>query len=286
MRLRQCGRIVDAIARHGHDTAFGLQFFHHFGLLVRQHLGLDPVDIQFARHGLGGGGIVTREHHDPDAFGVQVANRLGGGCLDGIGHADKPGGFAIEGDEHHGLSFRTPLVRLPDQFARIDALVSHQPDIAQRHHAPVHLANNAFAGHGRKIFRLRMIDAAFFRAPYNGCRQRVFGSALQTGSQPQHVCFIMAVGRLHRHQTGLAFGQRAGLVHHQRIHFFHHFQRFGVLYEYTRRCALARAHHDGHGRRQAQSARTGDDQHRHGVDHRMRKTWLRPPDIPDDKSQN
>ncbi len=67
---------------------------------------------------------------------------------------------------------------------------------------------------------------------------------------------------------GLAFGQRPGLVEHQRSQFTRLFERGGVLDQDARLCAATDADHDRRGRCQAQRTRARDHQHRHRIDDR------------------
>jgi hypothetical protein len=45
------------------------------------------------------------------------------------------------------------------------------------------------------------------------------------GGKPQHVFFLEAGSRHHGHDLWFAFGQRPGLVHHERIDLLHPLQR-------------------------------------------------------------
>ncbi len=103
----------------------------------------------------------------------------------------------------------------------------------------------------------------------------MFAPALQTGGEPQQAGFVVTGGRLHAHQFGFAFGQRAGLVDHQGIDLAQHLDRFGVLEQDAAGGAFAHRDHDRHGRRQAQRAGARDDQHRHRIDQRVRQARLR-----------
>ena len=108
----------------------------------------------------------------------------------------------------------------------------------------------------------------------------MFAGSLQTGAQPQHFVGIEADQRNDRGQFRLALGQRTGLVHHQRVHLLHGFQRLGILDQHAQCRAATGADHDGHRRGQSQRARAGDDQHRHRVDDGMGEARLRSPDAP------
>ena len=78
----------------------------------------------------------------------------------------------------------------------------------------------------------------------------------------------------------LAFGQRAGLVDHQRVDLLHPLQRFGVLDQHAGLRAAADADHDRHRRGQAERAGAGDDQHAHGRDQAEGQARLGPEQRP------
>ena len=63
-------------------------------------------------------------------------------------------------------------------------------------------------------------------------------------------------------------------------------ERFGVLEQHAGVAPRPVADHDRHRRRQAERARARDDQHRDGVDERVRQTRLGPDDAPDDERQH
>ena len=97
MRLRQGRGIVDAVARHGHDASLRLQLLDDGRLLLGQHFRLDAVDAQFFCHRLRRDAIVAGEHDDLHAFFMQCADRVRGGSLDRIGHADQARRLAVDG---------------------------------------------------------------------------------------------------------------------------------------------------------------------------------------------
>ncbi len=75
-----------------------------------------------------------------------------------------------------------------------------------------------------------------------------------------------------RHDVGhlrLATGQRAGLVEGENGNFFRALQRLGVFDQNSGARALPGADHDRRRRRQPERARTGNDQHGHGIDQRL-----------------
>ena len=107
--------------------------------------------------------------------------------------------------------------------------------------------------------------------------------AFETGREPEQFVFADPWRRPHRHNPGLAFGQRAGLVDDQRVDLLEPLERLRVLDEHARSRAPPDADHDRHRRREAERARAGDDQHRHRRDEAIGHARLGPPDRPGDE---
>ena len=93
----------------------------------------------------------------------------------------------------------------------------------------------------------------------------------------------MRIEARRRHDGGdgrLAFGQRAGLVDHQRIDLLHALERFGVADQHAGLRAAPDADHDRHRRREPERAGAGDDQHRYRGDQAIGEARLRPETSP------
>jgi hypothetical protein len=72
VRQRERGRVVGAVADHGHRVPLGPQRAHHVLLLLGQNLGAELVDAQLGGHRGGGLRMITGEQHDPlDPVGAQ-----------------------------------------------------------------------------------------------------------------------------------------------------------------------------------------------------------------------
>ena len=99
---REGGCVVDAVAGHGDDSPFVAEPLDDVGLVVGQHLGLDPVDAEAACDGLGGDPVVTGEHDDLDAFGAERLQGGGGGLLDRVGDGEDRRDLAVDADEDDG----------------------------------------------------------------------------------------------------------------------------------------------------------------------------------------
>ena len=76
--------------------------------------------------------------------------------------------------------------------------------------------------------------------------------------------------------AGLPFGQRAGLVDHQRIDLLHALERLGILDQHARLRAAADADHDRHRCGKPERAGAGDDQHADRGDQAIGEARLRP----------
>jgi hypothetical protein len=81
----------------------------------------------------------------------------------------------------------------------------------------VHRSAHAVAGHVGKIVHGRHRDAGLGGTLAHRARQRVRRAGFQRGSHAQQLVHRHAGMRQHRDHARPAFGQRAGLVEHQRI---------------------------------------------------------------------
>src|SRR5437763_980504 len=85
-----------------------------------------------------------------------------------------------------------------------------------------------------------------------------------TMRKAQHVGLVCAFRYGDFDHLRLAFGERTGLVDHQRVDLLHAFERLGVPDQHAGLRPAPNADHDRHRGRKAERARTGDDQHRDG----------------------
>ena len=266
MRLGQRRRVVDAVARHRHDPAFALETLHGFSLLIRLHLRHDLVNPELPPHCLGSRAAIPSQHHDADAVFVQATDRLRRRRLDRVGHAEEPGEVAVNRHEHDGLAVRAQRLGRRGERTGIEMQLLEERAVAQGDHPAVHPAGDALPRVRGEVFRLGQLDLPLPRTCHDRRRERMLAPALQARGKTQQGGLVPAFSGHHRNDLGLSLGQRAGLVHDQRVHLAHDLDGLGVLEQHAGRRAFARSHHDGHRRRQAQRARTRDDQHSHGVD--------------------
>ena len=80
-------------------------------------------------------------------------------------------------------------------------------------------------------------------------------------------------------------GQRACLVHNQRVHFAQVFNRSSIAEQDAVGRTFAGGNHDGHWRSQAQRTRACNDQHGDGVDKSEHPTRLRAEEAPGEEGQ-
>ena len=113
-------------------------------------------------------------------------------------------------------------------------------------------------------------------APASGCSLTLSRLAARRSRSSA----VDARRRFDRHEARLAFGERSGLVDDERRHAFEDLERLGVANQDAELGAAAGADHDRHRRREPERARAGDDQHRDGVDQRVREARLGAEDAP------
>ena len=70
IRLRQSGRIVDAVAYHRHDFSFRLKRFHHCSFCIWQHLCNKTIHTDLNSDGARCALVIAGQHHDfqPELF--------------------------------------------------------------------------------------------------------------------------------------------------------------------------------------------------------------------------
>ena len=214
---------------------------------------------------------------------VELRDGLGRGRLDRIGDAQQPGGLSVDRDEHDGLALAPQLLgRARPAGPTSTPAASSSARLPSATRRAVDRPGHALAGDRLESpRRARERHAALGRAGHDRGGQRMLAGLLEARRQPQQLVLVEA-GRRRRTVTEprLAFGQRAGLVHHQRVDLLQDLERLGVPDQHARRRAAAGADHDRHRRRQPQRARAGDDEHRDGVHQRVAPARLRPDQTP------
>src|SRR5207302_1716806 len=119
-------------------------------------------------------------------------------------------------------------------------------------------------------------DSLLFCRIHDGARQWMLACSFHARCEPQQSFLAEAPSfeNTYRSDAGLAFGERARLIHDQRVDFGERFKSFSVAYQHTRMHAAANGNHNGHRGRKAKRAWACDDEHGHSSDKRGRKTRL------------
>ncbi len=191
----------------------------------------------------------------------------------------------VERREHRGRAAAAQLVRQPCERANVNSGRLHHGLIAERDPAAIDGSAHPLARDALEASDLGEREIAILGRTDDRGGEGMLAQTLETGREPQK--FVLAgAGRFHRHNPGLAFGQRAGLVDDQRIDLFQPLERFGVLDQNPGMSAPSHPNHDRHRRRQTQRARAGDDQNRDRRDQSISHARRRPEDRPRGEGEN
>ena len=144
---RERRRVVDAVARHGDATAFGLQTRHELDLVLRPHFAVHLVDAESLRDRLRGRPAVAGRHDDPQSpprAEASIASGVVG--LIGSATADEPRATSRRrrGTSRSRRSAQ-PLCGVA-QRATSAPMSLHQRRVAERHRVAVDAAAHADAG--------------------------------------------------------------------------------------------------------------------------------------------
>ena len=284
VRLRQRGGVVDPVAGHRDHAPLRLQPLDDLALPLRQTSASTSSMPDSARDGLRGGAAVAGEHDDAHAVACERADRVRA-SMALIGSATPSSPAALPSTATNTTvcpSARSASARR----ASVAGLESRSRRAASRCRArpgfPSTTAGDplARAGSGTRDAPAS-VHAALPRRPPRWPRPAdARWPLLQARGQREQFVLADAGRWADRGKARLALGERAGLVHHQRVDLLEHLERLGVPDQHARARAPADAHHDRHRRGQAQRARAGDDQHRDGVDERVGQPRLRAPAAP------
>src|SRR3954469_12151297 len=111
---------------------------------------------------------------------------------------------------------------------------------------PIEDALHALSGDRIEVTHFAQGCIALRGTPEDRARQRMLAAALEARGDLEHSLLGRAFGWNYGHEPGLAFGERAGLVDHQRVDLFQALERFGITDEHARLGTPAGADHDRH----------------------------------------
>ena len=210
------------------------------------------------------------------AFLRQRLERRRSRGLDRIRDGDDARRRAVDRDEDRGRAVLAQLFGPPVEPDRRNVQLGEERRIAEHHALALDHADRTLAG--------RRIEAGY-RLEGNAARlggrddrggERMFTRLLDARRVTQHGRRVETDERRDRDHLRLAFGERAGLVDHERVDLLHALERFGVPDQHARLRAAPDADHDRHRRREAERAGAGDDQHAHRGDEPVGEARLRP----------
>ena len=170
---------------------------------------------------------------------LEIADRPARARLDGIRDAEEAHDRVARDQEHHGLPFLAQGLRALPELARVEAQLLEEARVAERHAAARGLADHAAPGERAKRVDRARRHAALGGGGQDGGGQRMLAAALEPGGQGQDLGVGHAVGGDHRDEARLAFGERARLVHEQRIDLLERLERLRVLDQHARLGAAA-----------------------------------------------
>ena len=115
----------------------------------------------------------------------------------------------------------------------------------------------------------RHVDPSIAGAVEDRPRDRMFGAGFGGGRHGHHLVGRRGRRRRDVRQRHHAVGDRPGLVEQRDVHPLRAFEDLGAFEQHPQLGGAARARHDGHRGRETERARTGDQQYRHGMEHRV-----------------
>ena len=206
---RQRRSVVDAVARHGRGSVARAHFLDGRELVLRQQAAACIGDARLAGHGLGGGGVVARQHDRGDAQALELRHRRHRTGLDRVGHGKQSENAAVVGQQRHGAALGFMRQQFCFQLRVGLVALADQAVIGQNHHPAVHGALHATTQQGRESLDLRCLARY---AQRNRLGNRVVGACRQALGPTPHLCLVGLAPDPGCHQLGLALSQGAGLV--------------------------------------------------------------------------
>ena len=236
-----------------------MELLDEIRLVLRQHLGKDPVDPDILADTLRHRLIVTAHHRCLDAEFLQLRHSSLGRRFDGVGHADHGGSFAVDCQQNHGLTSGKLLVNSRLDWTQVYLFVRKQTGISNEHAASVDRCLEAMTRDIQEIFTLG-VGGQF--APRRFCLncdcQRMAGALLGGGQKPNRFVFIGALSGVYGTDRGPAFCQRPSLIEGDGRDSRGAFEGRGIFDQNIVFRAQPRPHGDRCRSRQAQGIRTGD----------------------------
>ena len=157
-----------------------LQFLNLGSLIAGQHFGQDPIDANLFGNRFGSPQVVTRDHHHIQAKLAHLSNsfaRSGFDCIGNRHQTNRLGQAFIASrsncDDHGGLAFRLQAPDILFEGGDVNAFILHHTRVADDDRLAIHVGPNAKTADGRKLLRLKQLQALILGGLDHGTPQRV-----------------------------------------------------------------------------------------------------------------
>ena len=259
IRLRQSRRVIYPVANHRNFPAAALKFLNLARLIFRQYFRHEIFYPDAFSYGARGIFIVARQHHNFDAQILKFADGSGGSLLLNVGGGDNSEQNFFAGKNYRRLTGGAKLGNFFANAVELKSQLRHKLFVTGKIFPAANFRRHALTENRAEIFYIARCQIFRSGGVHNRTSQRVFALSFQTGGNFQKFVHVHAECHNVRHER-FARRQRAGFVDNHRINFVRSFQRFAGFYQNAILRAFAGADHNRNWRRQAERARTADNQ--------------------------
>ena len=181
---------------------------------------------------------------------MQRLQRLGRRRLDRVGDGEDAADGFVDADIDGGRPVATQFIGLCRERCRINPMFGEKGGAAEHHMSAFYLANRPLASRRVEVGDIGDGDLSLLGSRHDRARKWVLRSLLHAGCEPQNSFLDKSRRSDNPGHSRFAFGQRPGLVDHQRVDLLHSLERLGVLDQNAGGRSLADTDHDRHRRRE------------------------------------
>ena len=156
-----------------------MQALDDLRFLIGKDIGNDLPDAECGGDLLRACGMVSGEHDDAYAGGLERLNRRGRRRFDRIGDRERAGDHSVDREEGHCSSRRAFAFNSSEERCDVDAERMHQRVVPERDAFPADLAAHALAGERFEIDDPLERQTGFERAVYDRLCERVLAGAFE-----------------------------------------------------------------------------------------------------------
>ncbi len=240
-----------------------LQFLDMRGLVLGQDARDGTLDAHARAHGLRRALVVAREHDDRETERVEALDGLAARRLRLICRAEQADEPVVRREEERRRPRRGERVELLAHGSEAYAPLRHQALVAREIHVAVRARLDAAAERRGKARHGTRRDAFLRSNGEHGRRERMLAARLEPRGDGEQF-LARDAERRDGCDARPALRDGARLVHDDGIDRGKRLERLARLDEDAVFRALARANHDGDGRREPERTRTGDHEHADG----------------------